>query len=109
MTTILAADTTVRSASAALERRLAQDWSEQTVDTAALDRMALEQAALNLEIGRLVAQMEHADLASGTLDRLTAEIAALLARAEGLRASRAWAAAGRAGDQRRWQRYLDLD
>lgn len=106
MTRILAADTMTRPASAVLERRFADDWTESAVDTAALDALALEQARIGVRIAGLVARM---DGDTAALDLLTSEIAELLAQAEEIRIARAWAAARRAGDEARWAEYLDLD
>ena len=109
MSTITLADTRVRAASSVLEAKLTADWSELTIDTAALDALAVQQARINAEIAPRVAGMQDGAATSAALDRITSEIAGLLAAGEELRLKRARAAARRAGDERRWRDWLDLD
>lgn len=109
MTRITAAATLTRPASSALEHRLAAGWSDDSLDTAALDALALEQARLGVEIARQVGRTGSGTMSLDDLEASTVRIAELLSKAEEVRVARAWATARRAGDEARWAEYLDLD
>lgn len=105
MPAITAAETRISSAASLLEVRSAADPVPLT--TAEIDLLAVEQQRVAAAIGSLVARTAEHRGSAAALDRMTDEIASLLARAETLRAQRARAAARRAGDERLWRDHLD--
>lgn len=108
MTTTTPAETRMRPAAELLRGRLDGDRAASSA-TEELDLLAVEQGRISAETARLIGRMDDARLSAAALDRLTERISALLARAEDVRAARARATARRAGDERRWRSYLDLD